>query len=174
MSTLSLNLPQSLHEQVEALAQKEGISVNQFIALAVAEKLATLATADYLAERAKRGRLAWAAETSSWRCLQKPRMWSLKNMTSCKSVRWKGSLSTSTLKGTRLNRCTDREAEIVGLYLNPSEKPLVICVDEKPSIQALGPDGFLGGLGEEVKATFLPDRTNLQSVSVASHPPSLP
>jgi hypothetical protein len=40
---------------VEALAQKEGISVPEFITLAVAEKLATLTTADYLAERAKRG-----------------------------------------------------------------------------------------------------------------------
>jgi len=37
---------------------------------------------------------------------------------------------------------TDKEfvakaADIVGLYLNPPEKALVICVDEKPSIQAL-------------------------------------
>jgi hypothetical protein len=55
MSTLHLTLPQSMQEQVEALAQKEGISINEFIMLAVAEKLATLATADYLAERAKRG-----------------------------------------------------------------------------------------------------------------------
>ncbi len=55
MNTVSLTLPQSLQEQVEALAQKEGISVPEFITLAVAEKLATLATADYLAERAKRG-----------------------------------------------------------------------------------------------------------------------
>lgn len=55
MSTMNLTLPQSLHAQVEALAQKEGISVTEFITLAVAEKLATLATADYLAERAKRG-----------------------------------------------------------------------------------------------------------------------
>jgi hypothetical protein len=55
MSTMSVTLPQSLQEQVEALAQKEGISVTEFITLAVAEKLATLATADYLAERAKRG-----------------------------------------------------------------------------------------------------------------------
>jgi hypothetical protein len=55
MSTLQLTLPQSMHEQVEALAQKEGISITEFIMLAVAEKLATLATADYLAERAKRG-----------------------------------------------------------------------------------------------------------------------
>jgi hypothetical protein len=44
-----------MQEQVEALAQQEGISINEFITLAVAEKLATLATADYLAERAKRG-----------------------------------------------------------------------------------------------------------------------
>ena len=55
MNTVSLTLPQSLQEQVETLAQKEGISVTEFITLAVAEKLATLATADYLAERAKRG-----------------------------------------------------------------------------------------------------------------------
>lgn len=55
MSTMSLTLPHSLQKQVEASAQQEGISVNEFIALAVAEKLATLATADYLAERAKRG-----------------------------------------------------------------------------------------------------------------------
>jgi hypothetical protein len=52
---MSLTLPQSLQEQVEALAQKEGISVPEFITLAVAEKLATLTTVDYLAERAKRG-----------------------------------------------------------------------------------------------------------------------
>jgi hypothetical protein len=52
---MSLTLPQSLQAQVEALAQQEGISVPEFITLAVAEKLATLATADYLAERAKRG-----------------------------------------------------------------------------------------------------------------------
>ena len=55
MNTVSVTLPQSLQEQVEALAQKEGSSVPEFITLAVAEKLATLTTADYLAERAKRG-----------------------------------------------------------------------------------------------------------------------
>jgi len=55
VNTVHITLPQSLQEQVEALAQKEGISVPEFITLAVAEKLATLTTADYLAERAKRG-----------------------------------------------------------------------------------------------------------------------
>lgn len=55
MSSMYLNLPKSLQEQVETLAQKEGISVAEFVTLAVAEKLATLATADYLAERTTRG-----------------------------------------------------------------------------------------------------------------------
>ena len=55
MSTMKVTLPQSLQSQIEVLAQKEGISVTEFITLAVAEKLATVATADYLAERAKRG-----------------------------------------------------------------------------------------------------------------------
>jgi hypothetical protein len=55
VSILHLTLPPSLHEQVQAYANKEGISINEFIMLAVAEKLATLSTADYLAERAKRG-----------------------------------------------------------------------------------------------------------------------
>lgn len=55
MNTVNVTLPQSLQDQVEALAQKEGISVPEFITLAVAEKLATLTTADYLKERAKRG-----------------------------------------------------------------------------------------------------------------------
>ena len=55
MSPLYLALPPSLYEQAQAYASKEGISMNEFILLAIAEKLATLSTADYLAERARRG-----------------------------------------------------------------------------------------------------------------------
>lgn len=55
MSTLSLRLPDSLHKQVRELAKKEGVSINQFIATATAEKLAALMTAEYLADRAARG-----------------------------------------------------------------------------------------------------------------------
>ena len=55
MSTLSIRLPESLHIQVKELAKKEGISMNQFIALAVAEKMSALLTASYLEERAKAG-----------------------------------------------------------------------------------------------------------------------
>ncbi len=55
MSTLSLRLANSLHDEVKNLAKKEGISINQFIASAVAEKMSALMTDDYLTERAKRG-----------------------------------------------------------------------------------------------------------------------
>lgn len=55
MSTLSLRLPNTLHEQAKTLAQKDGISLNQFITLAVAEKTASLTTKEYLEQRAKRG-----------------------------------------------------------------------------------------------------------------------
>ncbi|HSN76632.1 MAG TPA: toxin-antitoxin system HicB family antitoxin [Anaerolineae bacterium] len=55
MSSLSLRLPTSMHEQLRELAQREGISINQFITIAVAEKMATIDTATYLQQRAQRG-----------------------------------------------------------------------------------------------------------------------
>ena len=55
MATLSLRLPESLHRKLAELAQSEGISLNQLISSAAAEKLAALMTEEYLAERAKRG-----------------------------------------------------------------------------------------------------------------------
>jgi hypothetical protein len=55
MSALSLRLPKTLHEQLRELAQEEGISVNQFVVLAVAEKVASISTMEYLEKRAKRG-----------------------------------------------------------------------------------------------------------------------
>lgn len=55
MSTLSLRLPDSLHRRLAELARREGVSINQLISSAVAEKMAALMTADYLEARAKRG-----------------------------------------------------------------------------------------------------------------------
>ncbi|ACF43497.1 toxin-antitoxin system HicB family antitoxin [Pelodictyon phaeoclathratiforme] len=55
MSVLSLRLPKSLHEQLREVAQEEGISVNQFIMLAAAEKVAALSAFEYLEKRANRG-----------------------------------------------------------------------------------------------------------------------
>ena len=55
MSTISLRLPESLHKQVRELASQEGISINQFAATAIAEKLSALMTSSYLEQRAARG-----------------------------------------------------------------------------------------------------------------------
>lgn len=55
MSTLSLRLPNSLHRQIRELAKREGVSINQLVTTAVAEKMAALMTVEYLAERAARG-----------------------------------------------------------------------------------------------------------------------
>lgn len=55
MSVLSLRLPDSLHKQVKELAARDGISINQFVATAVAEKMSALMTEDYLQKRALRG-----------------------------------------------------------------------------------------------------------------------
>jgi hypothetical protein len=55
MSTISLRLPESLHESARALAEKENISINQLITLALAEKVSALMTEEYLGKRAQRG-----------------------------------------------------------------------------------------------------------------------
>ena len=57
MSTLSIRLPRSLHEEIKALARREGISMNQFIALALAEKAAVLRTTQLLEQRLQPGDL---------------------------------------------------------------------------------------------------------------------
>ena len=54
MSTLSLRLPESLHKRLAELAAREGISINQLIASAVAEKRAALDTEELLGARAAR------------------------------------------------------------------------------------------------------------------------
>lgn len=54
MSTVSLRLPDYLHEQVRILAEREHVSINQLITLALAEKIAVLVAEDRIRERAKR------------------------------------------------------------------------------------------------------------------------
>ena len=55
MSTLTLNLPESLHNKARELAQAEHVPVDQLVTLALAEKIAVLTTVDYLEQQ---GRLA--------------------------------------------------------------------------------------------------------------------
>jgi hypothetical protein len=40
MRTISLRLPRSIHERIKALAERDGTSINQFLATAAAEKVA--------------------------------------------------------------------------------------------------------------------------------------
>ncbi len=55
MSAISLRLPESLHAAARKLAGKDHVSINQFITIALAEKLSALMTKDYLTTRAKQG-----------------------------------------------------------------------------------------------------------------------
>ena len=55
MSALSVRLPESLHRKLAEVAEREGISINQLINSAVAEKMSALMTEEYLQARAKRG-----------------------------------------------------------------------------------------------------------------------
>jgi uncharacterized protein (DUF1778 family) len=54
MSALSLRLPNSIHRHIKEIAQQEGVSINQFISSAVAEKISAIMTEDYLQTRAAR------------------------------------------------------------------------------------------------------------------------
>lgn len=50
-----MNIPKSLRSQIEKAAEAEGVSLSQFMAIAAAEKIASLDAKAYLEERAKRG-----------------------------------------------------------------------------------------------------------------------
>lgn len=52
--TYPLRLPRSVKEAITKIAEAEGVSVNQFIATAVAEKLAAMNTAEFFAARQAR------------------------------------------------------------------------------------------------------------------------
>jgi hypothetical protein len=53
-STYPLRLPKSLKDEVAKVAKRDGTSINQFIAIAVAEKISALETERFFTERAKR------------------------------------------------------------------------------------------------------------------------
>jgi hypothetical protein len=55
MSHLNIQIPDSLYKNLQVLAEQDGISVDQFIATAVSEKIAALTTETYLEQLAKRG-----------------------------------------------------------------------------------------------------------------------
>lgn len=54
MSAISLRIPNSIHGRVKTLAKSDGVSVNQFITVALAEKLSVMDAMNYVSQRAKR------------------------------------------------------------------------------------------------------------------------
>ena len=54
-SNFALRVQKSLLDEARKLAEAEGVALNQFINVALAEKLAAMRTAAYFRERASRG-----------------------------------------------------------------------------------------------------------------------
>ena len=58
LGTYPLRLPPSMKAEVERRAKEDGISINQFVATAGAEKLSAMNTAAFFAERRDRADMA--------------------------------------------------------------------------------------------------------------------
>jgi len=56
LTTYALRLPKSIKAAAEELSKADGTSLNQFVATAVAEKIAVLKTTAYFEERANRAK----------------------------------------------------------------------------------------------------------------------
>lgn len=56
MTALTIRLPNSVHQKIKELAARDDVSVNQFIASAASEKMASVLTLDYLKSEAKKGK----------------------------------------------------------------------------------------------------------------------
>jgi hypothetical protein len=52
---MNVNIPESLRLRAESLAQEDGVTLDQFIATALAEKVAVLDADTYIQQRAARG-----------------------------------------------------------------------------------------------------------------------
>ncbi|MBD2365305.1 ribbon-helix-helix protein, CopG family [Anabaena minutissima FACHB-250] len=55
MSNLNVQIPDSLYKQIEALAAKENMSLEQLVAIALSAQVSAWMTKDYIEEKAKRG-----------------------------------------------------------------------------------------------------------------------
>lgn len=54
MAAISLRLPESIYDMAKMLSKQDQVSLNQFIATAVSEKVSALNTENYLNERKSR------------------------------------------------------------------------------------------------------------------------
>lgn len=58
LSTYPLRLPRSIRAGIERMSRQDGCSINQFVSIAVAEKLAMMQAETFFTERAARADLA--------------------------------------------------------------------------------------------------------------------
>lgn len=56
MSAITVNLPDSLYDKLKEVAEKDRSTPEQLVVVAIAEKLSSLLTVEYLEERAKRAK----------------------------------------------------------------------------------------------------------------------
>ncbi|MBW2431840.1 MAG: toxin-antitoxin system HicB family antitoxin [Deltaproteobacteria bacterium] len=57
MGALSLRIPESIHRHIRDIAKAEGVSINQLISSAIAEKISAIMTEEYLQKRADRANI---------------------------------------------------------------------------------------------------------------------
>jgi len=57
MSALTINVPESLYDKLKEAAAKDKSTPEYFVVLAIAEKLSSFMTVDYLEQRAKRAQV---------------------------------------------------------------------------------------------------------------------
>jgi len=56
MTAITIRLPNSVHQKIKELAVRDDVSVNQFIASAASEKMASVLTLDFLKAEAAKGK----------------------------------------------------------------------------------------------------------------------
>ena len=56
MTAITIRLPNSVHQKIKELAARDDVSVNQFIASAASEKMASVMTLDFLKAEATKGK----------------------------------------------------------------------------------------------------------------------
>ena len=58
LSTYPLRLPRSIRASLDRVSKRDGVSINQFVSIAVAEKLAMMEAQTYFVERQARADVA--------------------------------------------------------------------------------------------------------------------
>ena len=65
MTRIESQIPDSLYNQVKSLAERESISIDQLVSIALAAQVSAWLTKDYIGERASRGSWDKALEVLS-------------------------------------------------------------------------------------------------------------